>query len=247
MATDKFRGIGAHLKDVWRGTASKKVYGIYILVPLAIYWAGVAISAAVYPGGFSMLTVYVSYLGGYPNNPNGYIIYNTLTFIAGILLAPHFFYLYRRLMPTLKVFSVLSGFFGIVGAFGLATLGFWYQGVPGPWHAVATYLAFGGLGAGLTFAFFVFLRKLWLRQPWPKWWQIAILYGIILAIVGVATLFTNATNLLQGLNVNPAFLEDRFWEWFYLFAVLIGIIGVYLIAPSEVGTSVSKDKSGRNG
>ncbi len=211
-------------------------------IALLIYLAGIVLAAAVYPGGFSFVHVYVSYLGGSENNPAGYLIYNACEFIAGVLFVPHFLYLYRRFSPTLKVVSVLSCFCGIVGCVGFAGLAFYYQGVPGPGHQIATYVAFGGFGACLVFVLFVLLRKMALRQSWPKPRYFIIVYGLTIAIAGIALLFSEGQEYLQGLGVDPAFLADKFSEWFFLFAVMIGLIGLYFLTPSDATPAIPKQR-----
>ncbi len=242
MATTRRARLISFLKQILTGTTSKATYGKYLGVALLIYLTGIVLAAAVYPGGFSFVRVYVSYLGGSENNPAGYLIYNTCGFIAGVLFIPHFLYLYHRLSPTLKVVSVLSCFFGIVGCAGFAGLAFYYQGVPGSGHQVATYVAFGGFGACLVFALFVLLRKMALHQSWPKPRYFIIVYGLTVAVAGIALLFSEGQEFLQGLGIDPAFLEDKFSEWFFLFAVMIGLIGLYLLTPSDAPLAIPKER-----
>ncbi len=241
MGMTRHARLGNFLRQVWTGRASKTDYGKYFGLALLIYLIGIVIAAAMYTDeSFSMLTVYISYLGD-PGKGAGAFVYNTCEFIAGVLFVPHFVYLFRRFSPTLKVVTILCCFFGIVGCVGFAGLAFWHQGVPGDGHSVVTYVAFGGFGACLFFALFVLLRKLALHHPWPKWWQVILLYGVVLGIAGTALLFTEGNELLQGFNINPAFLADKFWEWFYFFAVLVGLIGLYLITPRDVPLEMRKD------
>ena len=66
---------GSYLKRVWTGTCSKGEYLLDYGVVFCIYLMGIIVAAAVYPGDFSLTGVYTSYLGGYPNNPDGYRFY----------------------------------------------------------------------------------------------------------------------------------------------------------------------------
>lgn len=214
--------------------APKRVYLRYFFAVLAIYAAGIVIGAALYPGGFSILTVYVSYLGGDPENPIGRYPYNATVLIAGILLIPHFIYLYRRLTPACKIISFLACLCGIVGAAGFASLGIFHQGFIyiHDSHRWATDMAFGGLGGSAFFMLMAFIRKSWMTRSWPKWWHTFIVYAQILGIVGVALLFSE-TDLFTGLPIDPAFFQDKFWEWFYTFAVMGWLIEIGLIVPKE--------------
>jgi hypothetical protein len=233
-----FHKLLSFITRIWTGRVSKSEYFKYFLVVFSIYIIGIIVSAAVYPGGFSLLYVYVSYLGGYPNNPNGYIIYNTSVFITGFCLIPHFFYIYRQLQPNFKFFNVLSSFFGIIGCIAFAALGIFYQGSSwGPLgHQWATILAFGGFGVSAFFQLFIYLQKVYQRQSWPKLWHIILFYSLIFLILGIVLLFTESLEPAMFPEIDPAFFQDRFWEWFYLLIEIVWFFGMILITPSKTST-----------
>ena len=166
---------GTKLKSIWNGTIDKRTYGFYLLTIFIIYFFGIIFGAAVYAGGFSINNVYVSYLGSQQHDPTGYLVYNTTVLIAGILLIPHFIYLYKRLRPTFKAFNFLGCLVGIVGAIGFAGLSIFHQDLGG--HILFTDLAYYPLGGSALFLLFVFCKKLSSKESWPKIWQIALIYG----------------------------------------------------------------------
>src|SRR5208337_234754 len=162
---------GIKLRSIWNGTIDKRTYGFYLLTIFIIYFFGIIFGAAVYAGGFSINEVYVSYLGSQQHDPAGYLVYNSTVLIAGILLIPHFIYLYKRLRPTFKAFNILGCFVGIVGAIGFAGLSIFHQDV-GESHIWFTDLAYYPLGGSAFFLLFVFCKKMISKESWPKIWQI---------------------------------------------------------------------------
>lgn len=235
------KDIIGYLKKIWTGTCSKKEYVWYFIVIFSIYVIGTIISAMVYPGGFSMTNVYISYLGGKEENPFGHQIYNAGEIITGFLLIPHFIYLYRQLLPANKVISFLSCLFGVIGFVGFATIGIWHQGVEGPGHSITTYLAFGGFGLSAFLMFFLLIQKLYLKHSWPKWWSFLLVYGLMLGLLFFTLILDNFPNPFINLGISEEYMGDRFLEWLYFFTVLIWIIGIVLI--TEEGDNVNKQKN----
>jgi hypothetical protein len=212
----------ASLKSIWNGKSSKNLYLKYFFIAIGIYIAGIIIGISLYPGGFDFMTVYVSYLGGDPDNSvAGRNFYNTSVIIAGIMLVPHFIFMYRRLTPACKVISYLSCLCGIVGALGFASIGIFYQGFNARMHQITTWIAYGGLGASAVFMLFAFIRKAVMTKTWPKWWHIVLVYAQAFLTIGL-------TFLLQ-----PWF-GDHLSEWLYTFAFMFWLPESVLIVPKDV-------------
>ncbi|MBD3353421.1 MAG: hypothetical protein GF364_18205 [Candidatus Lokiarchaeota archaeon] len=224
----------AYLKRIWTGTSSKKEYLVYFVIVLAIYFTGVILAASVYPEEFSMREVYISYLGGYPNNPDGYMIYNTCEFIAGFLLIPHFVYLLRNIWPTAKLLNVITALFGIIGCIGFALIAIWHQGTPGDGHSITTWLAFGGFGGAAFFMFFLLIRKMMLKDSWPKWYTFLLLYGSTFAILITTLLLENYSDWFIALGLDPAYTSGKFMEWMYFFTVFDWLIFSVLVTPGLI-------------
>ncbi|NMC04497.1 MAG: DUF998 domain-containing protein [Candidatus Lokiarchaeota archaeon] len=216
----------SNLKAIWTGTASKRLHLQYFAGVLAIYIAGTIISAAMYPGGFSFTTVYTSYLGGTTQNPVGRYFYNIAELLTGVLLVPHFIFMYTRLVPACKALSFIACLFGIVGSLGFAAIGIYAQGVDYEGHRWTTILAFGGFGVSALLMLSAFIRKAALKHAWPKWWHVAMIYGPVFGTIGVVM-------LCGEFNVAPAIFTDQFNEWVYLFVVMAWIIEIPLITPAD--------------
>jgi hypothetical protein len=226
MDTTTRASFASNLKDIWTGTASKRLYLEYFFTVLGIYIAGIVIAAALYPGGFNVFDVYTSYLGGATQNPVGKYFYNNAELMAGILLVPHFIFMYKRLTPACKALSFMACLFGIVGSIGFAFIGIYAQGVSYEGHRWTTILAFGGFGVSAVLMLFAFIRKVALKHAWPKWWHIVAIYAQVFALIGIF--------LLGGeLDLAPAIFTDAFNEWVYLFVAMGWIIEIPLITPGD--------------
>ena len=211
----------ASLKSIFNGKASKNLYLKYYFCALSVYVCGIIIGMALYPGGFSFMTVYVSYLGGSDENPIGKYPYNASVIIAGILLIPHFLFMYRRLTPAVKIISYMSCLCGIVGAIGFSSVGIFYQGFNYQMHGITTWIAYGGLGASAVFMLFAFIRKSVMTRTWPKWWQIVLIYVQAFVTIGLSFF------------LNPWF-GDHLSEWLYTFAFMFWLTEVVLIVPKDI-------------
>jgi hypothetical protein len=47
------------------------------------------------------------------------------------------------------------------------------------------------------------------------------------------------TGLFAGLGIDPAFFDDKFWEWFYTFAVMGWLIEIGFIIPRDAALKKS--------
>ncbi|GAB4307301.1 MAG: hypothetical protein Kow0069_04730 [Promethearchaeota archaeon] len=228
------RRLAGLVKGAWTGRASPRDHALYVAGVLVVYFAGVVVSASVYPGGFSPLRVYVSYLGGSEENPAGHVVYNACTLVAGVLLFPHFGVLIpRRMAFARRPLRCLTGAFGSLGTLGFASLGVFYQGTPEALHGAATYLAFGGFGAALFIALLAVLADALSGNPRVVRVRVAaVVYGLALAILAGALLLDQfGEALLSGL-VDPAFYGNRFMEWWYFSATLVGVCGLPSVLPA---------------
>jgi hypothetical protein len=219
--------LASDLKSIWTGTASKRLHLEYFFIVLGIYIAGIVIAAALYPGGFSFFGVYTSYLGGTTQNPVGKYFYNNAELVTGIMLIPHFIFIYKQLTPACKALSFLACLFGIVGSAGFAFIGIYAQGVSYDGHRWTTILAFGGFGVSAALMLLAFIRKSILKHAWPKWWHITIIYAQLFAVIGIGAAGGE-------FNIAPAIFTDAFNEWVYLFALMGWIIEIPLITVDQV-------------
>ncbi|HMF29925.1 MAG TPA: hypothetical protein VKK79_00815, partial [Candidatus Lokiarchaeia archaeon] len=121
-------------------------------------------------------------------------------------------------------------------------LAIFYEGSTPIWaHGAASTAAIYGLGACMFFMFWVFTRKKMLANVWPKWWSLGIVYGEVLLVVGLMTLFSNYATLFSGWDINHGFFRaDIFWEWLLVAALFLWVIGSFFIIKDEKKTPTSK-------
>jgi hypothetical protein len=223
------------LCNIWRGRCSKVEITVYFALVMGIYIIGIIISALVYPGGFSFLTVYTSYLGSNDENPIGYLWYNSCMFVTGLLLIPIFFYIYHKLSPRLKVINVIEAFFGVIGCLSFASLGIFHQGSDPLGHKIATdatFLAFIVCG---IFLLILYLWKRWHMDSWPKWSKIVIVYGQII-FVGIAiVLLDYYPEVFSNWYLDPRIHDGKLSEWIAVFCALLWLYEViWLIEESNI-------------
>lgn len=192
-----------------------------ILIYLPLIIIGVIVAAYFDPDGYSIITNWISDLGGSPHTPAPYL-YDIACIVAGTLTIPFAFYLENLLAPlpkrqgTQTHFSrmrfrlVSSAFlFSLIGSIGYIGVGIFSEDRNFyNLHTITSSLAFGGFTLG---AFFMGWTIVLYDTKIPK---LLGLYGII----GPLT-----TIIIFLLISNPL------WEWILLFSILAWIIPLSLI------------------
>ncbi|TFG16734.1 MAG: DUF998 domain-containing protein [Promethearchaeota archaeon] len=192
-----------------------------ILIYLPLIIIGVIVAAYFDPDGYSIITNWISDLGGSPHTPAPYL-YDIACIVAGTLTIPFAFYLENLLAPLPKRqgtqihFSrmrfrlVSSAFlFSLIGSIGYIGVGIFSEDRNFyNLHTITSSLAFGGFTLG---AFFMGWTIVLYDTKIPK---LLGLYGII----GPLT-----TIIIFLLISNPL------WEWILLFSILAWIIPLSLI------------------
>lgn len=89
------------------------VSGIFVII---VFWTLVLTSIAFYPGIFNPFANWMSDLGSYSKNPNGYIYFNIGCIISGIAMFPFFIGLYEwyiggRRNKILTMLTQVAGFY----------------------------------------------------------------------------------------------------------------------------------------
>src|SRR5271157_4799400 len=142
-----------------QGKAEKGTYVKSVLFALGILILCIALAIALYQWPFSFLTVQVSGLEYRPANPVGAWIFSAGFVIAGIIIAPHAFYLYEVLQPDVKWLSRLSATFVFLSGMGIVGVGIFVPGYADALHDVAGILAFGGIGVSCILSLFPVGKK----------------------------------------------------------------------------------------
>ncbi|MEJ2293734.1 MAG: DUF998 domain-containing protein [Candidatus Lokiarchaeota archaeon] len=190
-----------------------------IYIPLIII--GIIVAAYLNPGGYSILTNWISDLGGSPHTPAPYL-YDIACIMAGVLTIPFTFYMENLLAPLpkrerpqihysrMRFRLVSSAFlFSLIGSIGYIGVGIFsedrdYYNL----HSITSSLAFGGFILG---AFFM-------------GWTIVLYDTKISKLLGIYGLIGPLTTIIIYLLIN-----NPLWEWILLFSILAWIIPLSLI------------------
>jgi hypothetical membrane protein len=191
---------------------------ILIYVPLIII--GIIVAAYYDPEGYSIVTNWISDLGGSPHTPAPYL-YDIACIVAGTLTLPFAFYMENLLAPLPKRESphihysrmrfrlVSSAFlFSLIGSIGYIGVGIFsenrdYYNL----HTITSSLAFGGFTLG---AFFM-------------GWTIVLYDTKIPKLLGIYGIIGPLTTIIIFLLIN-----NPLWEWLLLFSILAWIIPISL-------------------
>lgn len=217
-------------KEFWDFITDFKIVKIcgLLVIPgyLGLIFIGCFIAAAMGPEGYTIVTHWISDLGGSSYTPAPYL-YDFACILAGILTVPFTFYLekllaplpnepwsqnkYSRLRYRISSYAFIASIIGNLGYIGVGIFSedrtptlFSLVGA----HGLMSSLAFGGFTIG---AFFT-------------GWLI-VLYDVkIPKTLGLYGIFGPLTTLiLFGVWPSPL------WEWLLLFSILIWIIPLALI------------------
>ena len=133
---------------ILKGKAEKKLHFKYFLSVLLFFGICLMFSQLLFPGGYSILKYHISAQGDTYLNPLGCWFFIFGTSSTAILLIPHFFYMYRRIMPTLGLITNLMTLSAFIGCIGLFFVGIIPRNIEGiDWlHDFGADMAFTGLG-----------------------------------------------------------------------------------------------------
>ncbi|HMF31783.1 MAG TPA: DUF998 domain-containing protein [Candidatus Lokiarchaeia archaeon] len=208
------------LHTFFTGRASKRDQLLFFAFTLAVLLTGIIISQAFFPGGYSILNNHISDQGGWANNPQVFWVFDICVVISGILLISSFVWLYRRLLPTMPPVSHLATLGSLAGCVGFICVGLFPQDLGWP-HNYAADLAFGGLGLGALLMFFILIRKMWLREPWPNKVGFGVVFGQII-VVGIIALIAQL-----------AHVEWAPFQWSLMISEGVWLFGILLLAKPD--------------
>jgi hypothetical membrane protein len=192
-----------------------------ILIYISLIIIGIIVAAYLDPDGYSILTNWISDLGGSPHTPAPYL-YDIACIVAGTLTIPLTFYMENLLAPIpkregpqihysrMRFRLVSSAFlFSLIGSIGYIGVGIFSEDRNFyNLHSITSSLAFGGFTLG---AFFM-------------GWTIVLYDTKIPKLLGIYGIVGPLTTIIIFLLIN-----NPLWEWLLLFSILAWIIPLSLI------------------
>ncbi|WP_371803479.1 DUF998 domain-containing protein [Candidatus Lokiarchaeum ossiferum] len=216
-------------KLLLKGKASKKSQGIYLFGLLFFCIIFFTISIIIYPN-YSIFQESISSLGIPNENPDGYFYWSIGMMILGLLFIPHLLYFYRVLHPTAYKTSIISLILSIIASLGLVGVGFFPEDTIYPHYTCAT-IAFLGYFSSFCCNLYILNKKIKDQEPWPKKWQVFLLY---FQLFGIMFLFISAFiifGLFYFYGIYWIAPNLPFLEWAVFISNLLYIIGLFLIIP----------------
>jgi len=210
------------------GKHDKEVYKKTLTLNLIIVFLTLLVSILLFSKSFSLYLHQISFLGSSYWNPEGHVIFNIGFIIAGLIFIPHTLFLYYRLLPDLKVFSLLSGFFLLIASIGFALVGVFPSSGNYTAHMTAAVMAFGGIALGMIFMIFPLLKKIKRKEKWPTPKLMLILFLPLISIIIFTLIFVGipvVNNLPDSLYNEPPEIW-AFCEWLIAFSGFFWFFGI---------------------
>ena len=215
----------SEILEVLKGKGSKKEHGIYLTILFIFFLACLGISQLLYPApGYDWTNRYISEEGNPGGNPRGWYFFSLGICGTAIFLIPHFLYIYRNLQPSVKLLNKFSLFCMIIGSMGLFIVGTINEDYEMP-HNVAAAVAFGSIGLAAFFILIILMRKMILKDPWPRIGSVILFYSCLI-IMGIFVTQGTITLTLLG-------EKTSFYQWISLWIMISWMFGMYLIIPAK--------------
>lgn len=219
------------------GKSNKNVYVKNIFFISGFLIIGVLTTAFLYEGEFSFLTKQISQIGNPNKNPIGSIIFSITLIITGCLLIPNILFFYRSLLPDVKIISIFSAIFLILGSIGLAMVGIFPASGNYTMHIISAIMAIGGIALSALASIAPIIKKIISDKGNHQVIKYLVIYGQFLT-VAIMTIFLVAIPIINEFSAgtfDPNIPPDA-WpicEWAIFFSSIIWACGMILSAKKE--------------
>ncbi len=222
------------LESMIKGAAPKRTHLYSLVTFVVIYAVMISISIGFFPPpGYSLLVNQISDMGGIATNPAAWWVFTFSDVVLGLVMIPHFLYLYRRLVPTTLWGSRLALYSGIVGCIGFAFVGIIPQDYSDP-HNAAAFFAFGGFTISAFLVMCIFIFRLVRNARWPTRKHFWLLYGPLFVTFPLILVMPS----LGSIATSWAVVDIRWfswppWQWTFMFSIMYWMISIAFILPDK--------------
>lgn len=216
--------------EILQGKAPPKVHRIYVIFLLSIFALICIIAQNLFPDSYSIFTNTISDQGCPLSNPNGYLLFNVGLILVGILMIPHFLYIFNVLRQIMPVFTSITIFFGIASSTGIILIGFFPQNIV-PIHAIIAKFTFSAffLHANGTFIILLltreFLKSFRNRSKGLKIYL--IVFNVTFIFLLIASLFKEYPP--ESPNVFQSIFTFSTWEWIHFLIIIGWLVGAFIL------------------
>ena len=216
--------------EILQGKAPSKVHRFYIIFLLSIFALICVIAQTMFPESYSILTNTISDQGCPLSNPDGYFLFNAGLILTGILMIPHFLYIFNVLKQIMPVFTLITIFFGIASSIGIILVGFFPQNIV-PIHAIASKIAFSAffLHANCTFIILLFTRQYLksFRNRSKGLILYLIVFNLTFIFLLIACIFKE--NPPESQNIFQSIFTFSMWEWIHFLVIIGWLVGAFIL------------------
>jgi hypothetical protein len=210
----------------FKGTMDKKDFSKIFIPNILIFLICCIISQILFrnydinpPDSYSIMRYRISQQGYLDRNPVGGWFFIISSGITGILLIGYYMYIFQRIKPTTTILTKIMLYCGILGSIGFSMVGFFPMGngIIDDIHGLGSDMAFYGMGLAAFISFLIMIRKMQLKEVWPKLKEFIFVYGFSILVGSLILVFDNGP--LQ--------------QWLGMFTLLTWIIGLFIISPKS--------------
>jgi hypothetical membrane protein len=221
------------LESMIMGAAPKRTHLSSMVTVVILYLIMISISIGFFPTpGYSLLVNQISDMGGIATNPAAWWVFDVTEVALGLMMIPHFLYLYRRLVSTTKWVSRVALYAGIVGSLGFAFVGLIPQDYPDP-HNAAAYVAFSGFTISAFLVMCIFIIKLVRNAGWPTRKHFWLLYGPLFVTFPLILFMPSLGSIATSWAVDIRWFSWPPWQWTFMFSLMYWMIIIALILPDR--------------
>ncbi len=217
--------MGLKFKDLFSGNLDKRRHGIFLFGLLVFSLICHIWAIAVSPEPFSFRETWISTLGHPLHNPLGYVVYNIWFVSTGLLLIPHFLYLFRRLGEGLKGLQKFILFLWILGTVSFGAIGIVHDMIQ-PLHDSIAAVAFVGLSLAFNLQLLLIIYQRVKGRTLRYFWIAVILLALVILFWVLLFSIPIPRNIDYG-DYAP-------WEWAGFFILFGGIFGMYVVYPDKI-------------
>jgi len=224
------------LKRFSTGRASFVSYQVLnILLIITIIACSLAAQSK-FPVQYNMLDHHVSQQGGLINNPQGYVIWNSMMIVIGIMYIPYFLFVYKKAKKLNPRLSKIANIFSILACFGISFVGVFPEDFE-VFHQVPAVFAMIGIFISANLYWLVLYNYTKKAVAWKQ-----VLYHLCYTLLNCSFFIIVLTESIDFSSLIPVVDERWFnfqiWEWFFTIGIFSWIFLVSFFVPREDYTKI---------
>ncbi|WP_371805573.1 DUF998 domain-containing protein [Candidatus Lokiarchaeum ossiferum] len=184
-----------------------------------------------FPENYSIFTNTISDQGSILLNPRGHKLWNIGVIIIGISMIPHFIHLFRIMKSISYLLSGISTLFGVISSISLSLIGIFPKDFKVP-HFTFAGITFGGIFFMANINLILIIKGFRIYKQQKLSTQKLPVSSILKIVITVAIYFIfNMSFLIFVIQSKISGNIVPFWEWGYLFGIILWLISSTIKLP----------------